>query len=135
MGFINLTGGTLPPLHGAAIIDVGPRLIMWGGLDLTEYRCRDDLLVIEELPRPKRAASALFQVTYVETLGRKTPSRKGIDNPHQSGLVPSGMHHRNLHSGIIVITSPFCLETFQVVQGQGSRMAGKTSEKMNNYQQ
>ncbi|XP_033635627.1 uncharacterized protein LOC117296695 [Asterias rubens] len=90
-------GGSLPPLHGAAIIDLDTKLIMWGGLDLNEYRCRDDLLVITE--QHQRRGSALFQITYVETLCRKTPSRQGHDLPHQSGPVPSAFFGLFLFTG------------------------------------
>ncbi|XP_071507487.1 uncharacterized protein [Diadema antillarum] len=73
------------------VINLGTRFMIWGGLDLCEYRCRDDLLILEELPRQRRGASIPhFQVTYVETLSSKTPSRKGYDLPHQTGSVPSG---------------------------------------------
>lgn len=94
-----VAGGTLPPLHGAAVVDIGQRQIIWGGLDLSEYRCTDDLMILQELTRPRRGAP-IFQITYIQTLKHQVPSRLGKDIPHQTGPVPSGMtqeHQTELH--------------------------------------
>ena len=73
------------------MVDTDTKLFLWGGLDLKTFENRDDLFMIEELPRFRRGSAVPhFDVTWIQTLESQTVSRCGLDIPHQTGSVPSG---------------------------------------------
>ncbi|XP_063971604.1 uncharacterized protein LOC135159333 [Lytechinus pictus] len=73
------------------MVDLDSKLLVWGGLDLKCYECRDDMLVIEELPRQRRSgALPHFDVTWVQTADAQTTSRMGLECKNQTGAIPSG---------------------------------------------
>ncbi|XP_041478131.1 uncharacterized protein LOC121426054 [Lytechinus variegatus] len=84
-------GGTLPPLQSAAVIEYNGRFLVWGGLDLAHYECRDDLIILEKMEgtsQGRATPSTTFDVTYVQTRKNMVPSRRGAILDEQTGTVP-----------------------------------------------
>lgn len=81
----------MPALQSAAAIESDGRFYVWGGFDLMEYKCKDDLIILEEGRRRGVTSAPVFDITYVQTTANMVASRRGNTVPVQTGTVPHGM--------------------------------------------
>ena len=81
----------MPALQSAAAIESDSRFYVWGGFDLMEYRCKDDLIILEEGRRRGATGAPVFDIKYVPTTANMVASRRGNTVPVQKGTVPHGM--------------------------------------------
>ncbi|XP_072166855.1 uncharacterized protein [Diadema setosum] len=88
-------GGQMPPLQSPAVVESDGALFVWGGLNLVDYECHDDLIIIEEAGRRGAASAPLFDITYIQTEKNMVPSRRGNPVMTQTGTIP---HARTGHT-------------------------------------